>query len=83
MSPFDLDHADALIELLSVVDGDLVLRLGLTAAQAEALEEVFETSCEFYETTVGRPHPLANPSPQDDAETPDVIVIHDNPGSVN
>lgn len=77
-----LAHADALIELLSALTNDDLLELGLTPDQAEALHDVWEVACDHYETTVGRPHPLSEPTSDDDCDMP-VIHIHENPGSIN
>jgi hypothetical protein len=67
---FNLKHAEALIELLSAVDGETALELGFDASVCEALEDVFEASCDYYEQVIGQPHPLSQPQPADDADHP-------------
>lgn len=79
-----LQHADALIELLSVLTNDDLVQLGLTGDQIACLHDIWEMSCEDYEKISGRPHPLSMPTDQDDAEMPVVhIQTHANPGSIN
>lgn len=70
-----LMHASALIELLSALDDDALADLGLSKEDIEALDDVWENSHDYYEHVVGRPHPLAAPTPQDDAEMAIVVVI--------
>lgn len=77
-----LQHADALIELLSVLTNDDLARLGMTGDQIELLHDLWEISCEEYEKISGRPHPLSAPTDQDDDDMPEVYV-HSNPGSIN
>lgn len=79
---FKLMHADALIELLSAMTNNDLADLGLTPDQVSAMHEVWETSCDFYEDTVGRPHPLASPTHEDDLDMP-VLFVHSTNGSVN
>jgi hypothetical protein len=78
-----LAHVDAVIELLSALTNDDLLKLGMTPDQVEALHEVWEKSCDHYEEVVGRPHPISEPTDQDDADMPEVVFIHANSGTVN
>jgi hypothetical protein len=78
-----LVHADALIELLSALTNDDLTNLGMTPDQVEALHDVWEASCDHYETTVGRPHPLSEPTDADDRDMPSVEVTHQNNGTIN
>lgn len=80
---FTLLHVDALIELLSAVDNRDLITLGLGDTEIARLEEVYEIAHDTYEATVGRPHPLASPSRQDDAEVQWVRITNQNPGSVH
>lgn len=52
-----LKHVHALLELLSMVDGDLAEWLGLNPAELDALQEVFDVSAEHWLEVYGEEHP--------------------------
>lgn len=71
-----LRHTKALIQLLSILDDDVLLELGMTAREVDALDDVYDMSLGHYENVVGEPHSLDNPSLDDDDNTPTIVVIH-------
>jgi hypothetical protein len=70
-----LRHTDALIELLSVIDESVLITLGMTEQEIDALDDVFDMACGHHENVVGLAHPLEEPSEDDDKYMPVVVVV--------
>ncbi|MDB5317101.1 MAG: hypothetical protein JWO24_2945 [Rhodospirillales bacterium] len=70
-----LRHTDALIELLSVIDESVLIALGMTEQEIDALDDVFDMACGHHENVVGLAHPLEEPIEELDGFAPAVVVV--------
>lgn len=71
-------HVEALIALLSLLGDEDLKDLGMTPAQVDALDDVWEHANSAYEDATGEEHALANPSQRDDRTKPEIFVIPPN-----